>query len=73
MERIFQHDGETCRIEAQLDDGIWHVRAMRADKQIGTAGRLPSTYRVDAEALGDEDPLHLLVDRYEQRIRQGEI
>lgn len=35
MERVFQHDGETCRIEARLENDIWHVRAMRGEKQVG--------------------------------------
>ncbi|WP_370160396.1 hypothetical protein [Limimaricola soesokkakensis] len=73
MERVFQHDGDTCRIEARLENDIWHVRAMRGEKQVGTAGRLPAAYRIDAEALGEGDPLHLLVALFERRMRSGEI
>lgn len=73
MERVFQHAGDTRRIEARLENDIRHVRAMREEKQVGTAGRLPAAYRIDAEALGGGDPLHLFVAQYERRMRSDEF
>ncbi|SDF19161.1 hypothetical protein [Limimaricola pyoseonensis] len=73
MERAFEHDGQACRIEARLEDEIWHVRAMRGDKVVCTAGRVPRTHRLDAEALGGDDPLRAMLDAYEQRIRSGQL
>ncbi|PHP27672.1 hypothetical protein [Limimaricola cinnabarinus] len=73
MERAFEHDGEACRIEARLEDDVWHVRAMRGDKVVCTAGRVPGAYRRDAESLGGADPLTAMLDAYERRIRAGEL
>ncbi|WP_334062884.1 hypothetical protein [Limimaricola cinnabarinus] len=73
MERVFEHDGDLCRIEARLDAGIWHVRAMRGEAILCQAGRVPMTYRRDAEALGGLDPLEVMLDAYEARIRSGDL
>jgi len=73
MERVFEHQGEVCRIEARLDDEVWHVRAMRGEKILCQAGRVPKTYQIDAEALGGLDPLEVMVDAYEERIRAGDL
>ncbi|MGX9857057.1 hypothetical protein ACR03S_16725 (plasmid) [Limimaricola variabilis] len=73
MERVFEHNGDICRIDARLDDEVWHVRAMRGKKILCQAGRVPKTYRLDAEALGGLDPLEAMVDTYEARIRSGDL
>lgn len=73
MERVFEHDGEICRIEARLEDDVWHVRAMRGERIVCHAGRVPGAYRLDAEALGGIDPLEVMIEAYEARIRAGEL
>lgn len=73
MERAFEHDGEACRIEARLEGDVWHVRAMRGDRVVCTAGRVPKSYRLDAQTLGGADPLPAMLDAYEHRIRTGEL
>ena len=73
MERVFEHEGEVCRIEAQLNDEVWHVRAMRGEKILCQAGRVPKAYRLDAETLGGLDPLEAMIDAYEARIRSGAL
>lgn len=73
MERVFEHKGEICRIEAELADGVWHVRAMRGEKILCQAGRVPKTYQIDAATLGGHDPLEAMLDAYEMRIRSGDL
>ena len=73
MERVFEHEGDVCRIEARLDEEVWHVRAIRGEKVLCQAGRVPKTYRLDAEALGGFDPLEAMINAYEARIRSGDL
>ena len=73
MERVFEHDGDICRIDARRDDKVWHVRAMRSKNILCQAGRMPKTYRFDAQALGVPDPLEAMIDTYEARIRSGDL
>lgn len=73
MERAFDHDGDVCTIEARLEGEVWHVQVMRGARILCQAGRVPQTYRMDAEALGGTDPLVALLDAYEERIRSGDL